>query len=222
MPGSDGKITACIDFDGVINDYQGWKGVDVFEHPVPGAAEALSYLRDKLGWYIIIHTTRVASEALESWLCRHDISYDTINQMKPGAQDNPHNAGKPPADIYIDDRGFRFNGNWPETIKKLVLMDLRPWGKKTFGKGFGKVEHYNKTDLQPVDVIESWQLNWNLSNVIKYVGRRGDKGDEIGDLEKALDYLQREIATLKAQQAFAPVNQKINFVDLVTERINSK
>jgi len=54
--------------------------------------------------------------------------------------------------------------------------------------------HYDnglKHDL--IDVIASYELNFNRGNVLKYVVRAGKKDNEIQDLEKALDYLEREI-----------------------------
>lgn len=54
--------------------------------------------------------------------------------------------------------------------------------------------HYDnglKHDL--IDVIGSYKLNFNRGNVLKYIVRAGRKHSEIDDLEKALDYLEREI-----------------------------
>ena len=48
-----------------------------------------------------------------------------------------------------------------------------------------------------IDFIEAKDLNYRLGNVVKYVSRAGKKGDPIEDLEKALWYLQREIAARK-------------------------
>jgi hypothetical protein len=57
--------------------------------------------------------------------------------------------------------------------------------------------HY-QTDsgLQPIDVIEKFDLNFNLGNAIKYILRSGKKGNKRQDLEKAIYYLRREINNL--------------------------
>ena len=47
--------------------------------------------------------------------------------------------------------------------------------------------------LEPIDYIESHDLNFNLGNVIKYVSRAPYKGTELQDLKKAKWYLEREI-----------------------------
>lgn len=59
--------------------------------------------------------------------------------------------------------------------------------------------HYNKFKFETIQVIEDWQLNFNIGNTIKYLSRYKFKGKEIEDLEKARFYLDREIATLKAK-----------------------
>ena len=59
--------------------------------------------------------------------------------------------------------------------------------------------HYRKdSGFEAIDVIEAWNLGFNLGNVVKYVSRAGKKTPEllIEDLEKSLWYLEREIARL--------------------------
>jgi len=57
-------------------------------------------------------------------------------------------------------------------------------------------DHYKgnkERDWDLIDVIHVQGLNFNRGNVVKYVSRAGKKDDELKDLYKALDYLQREI-----------------------------
>ena len=51
-----------------------------------------------------------------------------------------------------------------------------------------------------IDVCKDYALNFNRGNIIKYVARAGKKKDELQDLRKALDYLQREIDYLEQKQ----------------------
>ena len=53
-------------------------------------------------------------------------------------------------------------------------------------------QHYQH-GIEPIEYIESHDLNFNLGNVIKYVSRAPFKGTELEDLEKAKWYLEREI-----------------------------
>ena len=63
-----------------------------------------------------------------------------------------------------------------------------------------KVDHppyYRKdTGYEAIDVIEAWDLNFNLGNTVKYISRNGLKDPDkyIEDLEKARWYLDREIS----------------------------
>ena len=54
--------------------------------------------------------------------------------------------------------------------------------------------------IEPIEVIESWDLNFNLGNVIKYTLRAPYKENMIQDLEKAKWYLEREIIRLKKEE----------------------
>ena len=62
--------------------------------------------------------------------------------------------------------------------------------------------HYQQ-GIEPIEVIESWDLNFSLGNVIKYTLRAPYKGKEIEDLEKAKWYLEREIIRLKKEETKA-------------------
>jgi len=61
--------------------------------------------------------------------------------------------------------------------------------------------HYdNGKDYDVIDIIKDYQLNFNKGNIIKYICRAGKKDNELKDLEKALDYLKREIEYLRNEQ----------------------
>lgn len=104
----------CIDLDGVICEMR--KEDEKYEElkPVNGSIDKIKQLK-QVGHYIIIYTARrmkthnantakviadIGKITLD-WLDRHNIPYDEIV------------FGKPWADIYIDDNGFRFK-SWDE------------------------------------------------------------------------------------------------------------
>ena len=64
--------------------------------------------------------------------------------------------------------------------------------------------HYGgeKNPHEPIKVIEHYNLNFCLGNVIKYTLRAGKKGgeDNLDDLRKAAFYLNREIENLEMEQ----------------------
>lgn len=58
--------------------------------------------------------------------------------------------------------------------------------------------HYdNGKDYDVIDVINDYNLNFCRGNILKYIIRAGKKEDELLDLLKAKDYLQREIDRLR-------------------------
>ena len=56
-------------------------------------------------------------------------------------------------------------------------------------------QHYGDPDspYQAIKVIEAWDLDFCLGNVIKYIARAGKKGDAVEDLKKAKWYLDRKL-----------------------------
>ncbi len=61
--------------------------------------------------------------------------------------------------------------------------------------------HYkNANEYDLIDVALDYNLNFFRFNVLKYICRAGKKEDEIKDLEKAIDYLERELKHLRKEQ----------------------
>jgi hypothetical protein len=60
--------------------------------------------------------------------------------------------------------------------------------------------YYNKKEYDLIDVALDYNLNFFRFNVLKYICRAGKKEDEIKDLEKAIDYLERELKHLRKVQ----------------------
>ena len=59
-------------------------------------------------------------------------------------------------------------------------------------------EHYNK-GIETIAFIESWGMDFNTGNVVKYLTRAPYKGSEIEDLKKARWYLDRLIEQKESQ-----------------------
>lgn len=66
------------------------------------------------------------------------------------------------------------------------------------------VHYQSKNGIEAIDVIEAFDLDFCLGNVVKYVLRCGKKDNEIQELEKAKWYLEREIKTRKNQHISFP------------------
>ena len=61
--------------------------------------------------------------------------------------------------------------------------------------------HYQGS-IQPIDLINAQDLNFNLGNVVKYVCRAGKKQGEnvLSDLDKAKNYINYEIERIKKNE----------------------
>ena len=97
----DKSITIALDFDGVIHSYkQGWTGDVPEDAPMEGIEEFMKSLIKK-GWILKIFTTRNA-EMVEDWLkfYKLDKYIESIHSEKI------------PAKLYIDDRGYHFDGDF--------------------------------------------------------------------------------------------------------------
>lgn len=99
------KKTVCVDLDGVLAKYDGWKGVYHIGEPIKGAREFLQALRDR-NYTIVIHTTR-ASATVNRGFHRGNLH----RRIEVSLQENemPYHSiwtgdGKPLAIAYVDDR----------------------------------------------------------------------------------------------------------------------
>jgi len=54
-------------------------------------------------------------------------------------------------------------------------------------------QHYQSKGIEVIDIIDSFDLNFNLGNSIKYILRADKKGNKKQDLEKAIWYLNHEL-----------------------------
>ena len=54
-------------------------------------------------------------------------------------------------------------------------------------------DHYQGNKYEAIDIIEDYNLNFHLGNVMKYVLRADKKNSRVEDLKKAAWYLNREL-----------------------------
>jgi beta-phosphoglucomutase-like phosphatase (HAD superfamily) len=104
----------AVDFDHTLVDG---------DQPRPYAREAMNILREA-GHKILIHSCNNV-EWIEKVLRNNEIRYDYIY-----GQDDLR-SGKPLCDLYIDDKGYHYKGDWqaelPEIVARLEGKDNRKW-----------------------------------------------------------------------------------------------
>jgi len=111
--------TIAVDFDGVIANYDGWRGRDVFGVPRDDVVRALTDLRDE-GWRIIVYTTRSEND-ISNYLHDASIPFDEINRNS-----NVDTLGcKPRANVYWDDRALTYSGDAQRDLN--LIRNFRTW-----------------------------------------------------------------------------------------------
>lgn len=103
------KKTICVDFDGVLNEYNGYEEGNLGE-PLSGSQDFIKKLRGK--YKVVILTSRPKEQVID-WLGDNGFPSMKVTNRKV------------PAVAYIDDRAIRFNGSYIQTIYEAV--NLKPY-----------------------------------------------------------------------------------------------
>lgn len=113
------RRTIAVDFDGVIANYDGWKGAKSLGAPRLDVLAALQQLKLE-GWKIIVHTTRGA-ESIKQYLIDANVPFDELNQNS----DYQTEGSKPVATVYWDDRAVRYSGDAERDLE--LIRSFRTW-----------------------------------------------------------------------------------------------
>jgi len=101
------KGSIGLDFDGVIHKYsKGWEDGSIYDEPIKGTEYALVSLLD-MGFDLFIFTARDNKNEIPKWL-ETNFEDKRIHSIKVTDK-------KLPAQLYIDDRGLRFE-NWANSL----------------------------------------------------------------------------------------------------------
>ena len=103
----DPRPTVCVDLNGVLDLYTGWRGPEHWDQPRPGAEDFLRGLNEQ-GFRVVVFTTRWADDA-RAWLAEHglDAWVSEVTDHKPAAH------------VFVDDRAVCFRGNFGETLEQV-------------------------------------------------------------------------------------------------------
>lgn len=112
-----------------------------------------------------------------------------------------------PSELELSKFDIAFNNAIKRAIHLAEYLDEKPNNdlSKIKETGFYHIKDKDNTpthyqgSVQPIDLINAQDLNFNLGNVVKYVCRAGKKEGEntLSDLEKAKDYINFEIERVK-------------------------
>lgn len=122
----------CVDFDGVLHMYtSGWKGIDkAADPPVPGAIEWLTNMvracdeNEQYLFDVCIYSSRSWQEGgiqcMKEWLLKWGLHKIDLELLYFPTE-------KPSPWLTIDDRCFRFEGDFPSVE---WILRFTPWNKK--------------------------------------------------------------------------------------------
>jgi hypothetical protein len=92
-----------------------------------------------------------------------------------------------------------FSNSKTKERKTFVGSDQRNNGFSKINDPVNHPSHYTSGNIEVIDALEDWELNFHRANAVKYIARAGkkDQSKEIEDLEKAIWYLKRNIDLIK-------------------------
>jgi len=115
-------MVVAVDLDGTLCEYHEGAPAEIGQ-PIEGMIEELQKLKEA-GWVVIIWTVRPACLELALQLEAFGVPFDHINENPYGPKDG---SNKIYADVYIDDKAFRFMGRSAGLAK--AVMEFQAWHK---------------------------------------------------------------------------------------------
>jgi hypothetical protein len=98
----------CVDLNGVLDRYTGWKHPGHWDPPREGAAGFLEALTAH-GFLVVIFTTRHRTGVMRRLREHRQLEYVSAITSR-----------KPPAHVFVDDRAVCFRGDFGATLKAVV------------------------------------------------------------------------------------------------------
>lgn len=173
------KKNVCVDFDGVLNSYDGWKGEDVLFEPRQGIEKFLQELSRKFNVYV--YTTRNAQD-VSRWFQKYDLM-KFIN----GIGDT-----KVPAIAYVDDRAIPFLGSFDSILSQLVDNEFKTFWEMEPGEDFKEIDKVVNQKNTSANILKGFletllpKSDLNPKEYGKYIGVQMALGLIIGEVPSFL------------------------------------
>ena len=110
-------LLVCVDLNGVLDTYDGWRGAEHWDPPAAGARAFLEALGDR-GCQVVVFTTR-HYRGVWRWLDEHGLAH-----LVHDVTDR-----KPAADVFVDDRAVCFRGDFQAALEQIAGFKAH-WERK--------------------------------------------------------------------------------------------
>src|ERR671912_739028 len=124
----------CVDLNGVLDRYRGWKDPAHWDPPRRGAAGFLARLASE--FQVIVFTTRYAPDA-RRWLRQHGLLRHVTDVTDR----------KPAAHVFVDDRAVCFRGDFSSTLEEIDMFTAH-WGEEPDHAGTADEGTWSSTSLK--------------------------------------------------------------------------
>jgi hypothetical protein len=105
----------CVDFDSTIMDKSSAPPGHKMGYPEEGAVESITRLYKDHKIVILTARPRAEHNIVRTWLKHFQVPFDDITNVKPDAQ------------VFIDNRGLRFNHDWFNIVNLIIpILDEDP------------------------------------------------------------------------------------------------
>ncbi len=158
-PGTpDKRFTVAVDLHGTLADHQQGDGPTPIGPPLPGAREAMEKFRE-LGFRTVINSVLGDVQTIREWLTINNIPCDYINESPWG--NDTETSGKIDADVYVDDRGMHFKGDWEkieDKVRERYEETFKTINRKLRRKSWAKViaDAYANSDTASIEEAADW------------------------------------------------------------------
>ena len=134
--------------------------------------------------------------ALKDVAARFDTTYQVVYMVRKNMRED---EWQPSPVLPIPENQGKWVHHWIDTNKleerhkDALASQLTTTEEPTYDP-INHPAHYKTGGIETIDFIEAKEFNYNMGNAVKYISRAEHKGNKKQDLEKAIWYLNRELA----------------------------
>lgn len=100
---------------------------------------------------------------------------------------------------FVEEQFYKRNPTIDQAYAERIQAQNQSYHKLKIEDDVNSPAHYTMGNIEVIEAIEDWGLNYHRGNAVKYIARAGrkDPSKEIEDLKKAAWFIQRDIVRLE-------------------------